>query len=166
MVSCVTRPISDRRLRSGDLSAGDKFDGAVSRSNTRYTVVQALDGTEAIVPNEMLVSLPVTNHSLNDRRVRLAFKVFLRYGADLDRALQLAVEAAAAQPRVLRNPPPAALLLGYTVDGMEIEVGYWIEDAEAGRTNVQSDIAVAIHQRFKSAEIGAPFSTPRPSNPA
>jgi len=49
---------------------------------------------------------------------------------------------------------------------MEIEVGYWIEDAEAGRTNVQSDIAVAIHQRFRSAEVGAPFSTPRPSNPA
>ena len=156
----------DRSLRIGDLISVDKFYGAVARINTRYTVVQALDGTEAIVPNEMLVSLPVTNHSLNDRRVRLAFKVFLRYGADLDRALDLAVGAAAAQPRVLKDPPPTAYLLGYTVDGMELEVGFWIRDAEAGRSNVHSAIAVAIHQRFKSAGIGAPFSAPPASNPA
>ncbi len=80
----------DRSLRIGDLISVDKFYGAVARINTRYTVVEAFDGTEAIVPNEMLVSLPVTNHSLNNRRVRLAFKVFLRYGADLDQALRLA----------------------------------------------------------------------------
>ena len=155
----------DRSLRIGDLISVDKFYGAVARINTRYTVVEAFDGTEAIVPNEMLVSLPVTNHSLNNRRVRLAFKVFLRYGADLDRALRLAEEAAAAQPRVLEEPPPTAYLLGYTVDGMELEVGFWIADAEAGRANVQSAIAVAIHQRFKAAEVGAPYSPPPTSKP-
>jgi small-conductance mechanosensitive channel len=155
----------DRSLRIGDLISVDKFYGAVARINTRYTVVEAFDGTEAIVPNEMLVSLPVTNHSLNNRRVRLAFKVFLRYGADLDQALRLAVEAAAAQPRVLKDPPPTAYLLGYTVDGMELEVGFWIADAEAGRANVQSAIAVAIHQRFKAAEVGAPYSPPPTSKP-
>ena len=99
----------DRSLRIGDLISVDKFYGMVARINTRYTVVQAFDGTEAIVPNEMLVSLPVTNHSFNDRRIRLAFKVFLRYGADLDRALRLAIDAAAAQPRVLKDPPPTGV---------------------------------------------------------
>jgi small-conductance mechanosensitive channel len=154
----------DRSLRIGDLVSVDKFYGAVARINTRYTVLKGVDGTEAIVPNEMLVALPVTNHSRDERRVRLAFKVFLRYGADLQRALRTAVEEAAAHPLVLREPGPTALLLGYTADNMEIEVGCWIRDAEAGvRTEIQSAIAVAIHDRFRAEAIGAPFPAPQPT---
>jgi small-conductance mechanosensitive channel len=147
----------DRSLRIGDMITVDKHYGAVSQINTRYTVIKAGDGTEAIVPNEMLISLPVTNHSLSDRRVRVAFKVSISYEADLAEALRLLVDAAVAQPRVLKDPAPAAFLTAFGADGLELEVGFWIQDPEEGRMNVQSDTAVAVLARFRAAGIAIPF---------
>ena len=69
----------DNSLTIGDMITVDKYYGAVSQINTRYTVIKALDGTETIVPNEMLVSSPVINHSYSDRKVRVAVKVSVAY---------------------------------------------------------------------------------------
>jgi small-conductance mechanosensitive channel len=147
----------DRSLRIGDLITVDKYTGSVTQINTRYTVVRALDGNEAIVPNEMLVSQPVLNHSLSDKRVRVAVKVSIGYGDDVALALRLMEEAAAAQPRVVPEPRPAALLLGFGADGLDLEVGFWIADPEQGRLGAQSTVALAIFERFKRAGIGIPY---------
>jgi small-conductance mechanosensitive channel len=50
----------DRSLSIGDMITADKYYGRVTQINTRYTVIKALDGTETILPNEMLVSTPVS----------------------------------------------------------------------------------------------------------
>ena len=147
----------DRSLRIGDLITVDKYYGVVTQIKTRYTVVRALDGTEAIVPNEMLVSAPVTNHSYTDRRVRVAVKVSVAYDTDPPRALALMEEAARSTQRVLADPAPAALLLGFGADGLELEVGFWIDDPEQGRLNVQSLVAQAILERFRAEKISIPF---------
>lgn len=147
----------DRSLRIGDLITVDKYYGIVTQIKTRYTVVRALDGTEAIVPNEMLVSTPVTNHSYTDRRVRVAVKVAVGYETDAPRALALMEEAASSIRRVLADPAPAALLLGFGADGLELEVGFWISDPEQGRLNVQSLVAQAILTRFRAEKISIPF---------
>ena len=123
----------DRSLTIGDMITVDKFYGAVSQINTRYTVIKALDGTETIVPNEMLVSSPVINHSYTDRKGRAVVKVSVAYAADVDRALEILVEAAQGQPRVLSDPGPAAFITGFGADGIELEVGFWIPDPETGR---------------------------------
>jgi small-conductance mechanosensitive channel len=147
----------DRSLRIGDLITVDRYSGTVTEINTRYTVVRALDGNEAVVPNEMLVSQPVVNHSLSDRRVRVAVKVSIGYGDDVTQALRLMEEAAGAQTRVLADPKPAALLLGFGADGLDLEVGFWIQDPEQGRLGVQSEVALGIFERFKAAGIGIPY---------
>lgn len=148
----------DRSLRIGDMITVDKYYGAVAEINTRYTVIRALDGNEAIVPNEMLIALPVTNHSYSDKKVRLGVKVAVAYGSDLEQAMQLITEVAAQHARVLKEPKPTALLLALGADGLELEVGFWINDPEEGRLNVQSDIAKNIYLRFKDAGIAIPFA--------
>lgn len=147
----------ERSLRIGDLITVDKYYGVVSQIKTRYTVVRALDGTEAIVPNEMLVSAPVTNHSYTDRRVRLAVKVSVAYDTDIPRVLALMEEAARSTARVLADPAPAAVLLGFGADGLDLEVGFWIADPEQGRLSVQSLVAQAMLQRFRAEGISIPF---------
>lgn len=147
----------DRSLTIGDMITVDKYYGAVSQINTRYTVIKALDGTETIVPNEMLVSSPVINHSYTDRKVRVAVKVSVAYAADVDRALQVLVDAAQAQPRVLRDPAPAAFITGFGADGIDLEVGFWIPDPEEGTLAVRSAIARRLLQRFKDENIEIPF---------
>ena len=147
----------DRSLTIGDMITVDKYYGAVSQINTRYTVIKALDGTETIVPNEMLVSSPVINHSYSDRKVRQAVKVSVAYASDIDRALQILVDAALSEERVLRDPPPAAFITGFGADGIDLEVGFWIPDPEQGTLSVRSAIARCLLQRFKEGDIEIPF---------
>jgi small-conductance mechanosensitive channel len=147
----------DRSLSIGDMITVDKFYGRVAQINTRYTVIKALDGTETILPNEMLVSTPVVNHSLTSREVRVVFKVSVAYSADLDRALEILSECARSQPRVLAAPEPRAFVTTLGADGIELEVGFWIRDPEEGTLAVRSEIARAVLRRFAAEGIQIPF---------
>ena len=146
----------DRSLTIGDMITVDKFYGAVSQINARYTVIKSLDGTETIVPNEMLVSTPVINHSYLDTSVQVVVKLSIAYNADVDRALEVLVEAAAAQPRVLADPPPTAFITGFGADGVDMQIGFWIRDPEAGSLPIRSEIARSVLKQFHDEGIEIP----------
>jgi small-conductance mechanosensitive channel len=147
----------DRSLSIGDMITVDKFYGRVDQINTRYTVIKALDGTETILPNEMLVSTPVINHSLTSPEVRVVIKTSIAYSADLDRALDILAECARAQPRVLPRPEPGAFITALGADGIELEVGFWIRDPEEGTLAVRSEITRQVLRRFAAEGIEIPF---------
>jgi small-conductance mechanosensitive channel len=151
----------DRSLRIGDLisvaGAVDRYHGTVTQISTRYTLLRALDGTESVIPNEMLVSAPVVNHSLSDRRLRLAIRIAIAYESDLDLALRLGEQAARSAARVLADPPPGSLLVEFAADGLQLEIGFWIEDPEQGRMNVQSAVAIAVYKLFLEKGIIIPY---------
>jgi small-conductance mechanosensitive channel len=147
----------DRSLRLGDTITVDKYQGIVAEINTRYTVLRALDGTEALLPNELLVSTPVTNFTYSDRRSRVGIKVAVAYNTDLKKAMALLVDAAQAHPRALKNPAAAAGITGFGADGIEMEVGLWISDPEQGKGNIQSDVSQVILERFRAAGIEIPY---------
>src|SRR6185295_1254213 len=52
----------DRSVTIGDLVTIEKHTGRLSKMTARYIVVRALDGTEAIIPNETVITSAVTNH--------------------------------------------------------------------------------------------------------
>ena len=147
----------DRSLTIGDMITVDKFHGAVSQINARYTVMKSLDGTETIVPNEMLVSTPVINHSYSNTSVQVIVRLSIAYNADVDRALEILVVTAAAQSRVLADPPPSAFVTGFGADGIELQIGFWIRDPEAGSLPIRSEIARAVLKRFRDEGIEIPF---------
>lgn len=147
----------ERSLRLGDVVSVDKYHGIVAEISTRYTVLRALDGTEAIIPNEVLVSSPVTNHTYSDRRSRVAVKVSVAYDTDVKQAMDVLVKAASEHPRALKEPGPAAVLTGFGADGLELEVGLWIDDPELGKGSVQSEVALVVLERFRAAGISIPF---------
>jgi small-conductance mechanosensitive channel len=147
----------DRSLQIGDMITVDKFSGRVARINTRYTVLQGLDGVESIVPNEMFVSSAVQNTTLSNKEVWIGTKVSVAYDTDLDYALKLLEQAAATVPRVLQSRPPGATLLNFGADGLELQVGFWIGDPENGRGGVTSDVNRAIWKALKEHQISVPF---------
>ncbi len=143
----------DRSLRIGDVITVDKYSGQVTQISTRYTLLRASDGTEAVVPNEMLVSSPVINATLGDSRIVLVLTVAIGADADLDRALALLREAAAAQARVLPAPAPVALLREFQGGNLVLECDFWIGDPHNGRQNILSDVAIAVHRLFRAHGI-------------
>ena len=150
----------DRSVRIGDLITVDNKYGEVSQINTRYTLLKALDGTESIVPNEMLIAQTVINHSLSKPNVRVALPMQVSYGTDLEQAEALMLESAHAQRRVILDEPdnlPKVLLKEFADNGILLELAVWIRDASEGQNNLRSDINWAIWRRFKAAGIEIPF---------
>lgn len=147
----------DKSLRIGDLITVDKYTGTVTQINTRYTVIRALDGTEAIVPNEKLVAEPVTNQSYSDRKVLIRCNVQVSYASDVERALALLQQAARVSPRVLDDPAPGAALVDFGADGLNLALTFWIGDPENGRLNVTSEVNREILRLFRENGIEIPF---------
>ena len=149
--------LAERSLRIGDMVRVDNFDGRVTDIRTRYTVIRALSGREAIVPNEMLITQRVENLSLADMKVLLSTGVQVAYGTDV-RALQPKVaEAVAAVPRVLADPAPSCQLAEFAADGMNLTINFWIADPENGQGNVRSDVNLAVLDVFEREGIEIPF---------
>ena len=59
----------ERSLRIGDFVRVDGFEGRVTDIKTRYTLVRASNGSESVVPNELLLTQRVENLSLESRHL-------------------------------------------------------------------------------------------------
>jgi small-conductance mechanosensitive channel len=141
----------DKSIRMGDMITVDGRQGRVAKVTSRYVVLRALDGVEAIVPNETLVSTTVLNHSHASHDVRVATTVRIAYGADVERALALMRDAASAEPRVLAAPePPTAFVTALSENGIDLELVLWISGA-AGLPALRS----GIHRRILGSFDGA-----------
>ena len=147
----------DRSIRLGNVVQVGADGGQVTQITTRYTVLKHPSGTEYIVPNETLIASVVQNQSYSDKRLRLATTVGVAYGSDLDLVMRLMREAAAAQPRVLADPPPRVFLTQFAESSINLELGFWIDDQEEGKGNVISDINLAIWRAFCAHGIEIPF---------
>jgi small-conductance mechanosensitive channel len=148
----------DRSIRLGDMITVDGRYGIVTRVTSRYVVLRSLDGIEAIVPNETLVTTTVLNHTYTSKNVRMAISIQISYDSDVDRALQLMAEAALAEPRVLRAPnAPGCFVARFAESGIEVELGVWIADPENGQLDLRSSLNRAILRSFNAEGIKIPF---------
>lgn len=147
----------DRSIEPGRLIRVGTWRGTVVDIRTRYTVLRGMDGIDSIVPNEMLVSSVVESETFTNTRARAAVQIGIGYASDVDRAMALMVEAAAAQPRVLTDPPPLAFLVAFADSGITLEVGFWIEDPINGTLGLRSDVNLAVLRAFREAGIEIPF---------
>lgn len=149
--------LAERSLRIGDMVKVDNFDGRITDIRTRYTVIRALNGREAIVPNEMLITQRVENSSLADPRVLVSTTVQVAYGTNV-RALQpLIAQAVGAVSRVLPDPTPTVQLVEFAADGMNILVNFWILDPENGQGNVRSEVNLALLAVLDEQGIEIPY---------
>ena len=113
----------------------DGRQGRVARVTSRYVVVRSLDGIEAIVPNETLVTTTVLNHSsashdIRDRTCRSRSPTT----ADLDMALRLMEEAArrASRGSCDRAEPPTAIVTAFADNGINLELVLWVTGPAGG----------------------------------
>ena len=147
----------DRSIRLGDMITADNHYGEVTKITTRYVVVRSLTGVEAIIPNDLLVTTTVLNNSYTDKRVRLAVRVQVAYRTDMAEALRILIEVAREHQRVLKEPEPTAQVLNLADSGVDLELGFWIEDPERGSQNVRSDVSLALLEAFRSRGIEIPY---------
>ena len=71
--------------------------------------------------------------------------------------MQLMLEASRVNDRVMDDPSPVVLLMGFGSDGINLELRVWINDPENGVNNVRSDINFAVWDAFNAKGITIPF---------
>ncbi|RZL67450.1 MAG: mechanosensitive ion channel [Variovorax sp.] len=147
----------ERSIRIGDNVKVDSFEGRITDIKTRYTLIRAGNGREAIVPNESLITSRVENLSLADRKFGLTSTIVVGYDSDVAQVQAILTDAAKAQARVLGDPAPVAWLMNFAPDGLEFTLHYWVADPDKGKDNVRSAINTAILEGLRAAGIDIPF---------
>ncbi|MFN9815306.1 MAG: mechanosensitive ion channel family protein [Burkholderiales bacterium] len=149
--------LAERSLRIGDMVKVDNFEGRISDIRTRFTVIRALNGREAVVPNEILLTQRVENSSLADPKVSLNTVFQIAYGSNV-RALQSRLEQEISEvDRVLRDPAPALQLTEFGADGLTMTLLFWISDPENGPGAVKSAVNLKVLDVLSEMGITIPY---------
>lgn len=147
----------DDSIHLGDVVTVEQEYGIVSKIQSRYLILKKLDGTEVVIPNETLITSSYVNHTYTERKTLIFLPVQVGYKTDLEKALATMVEAARQVPRVLQDPSPAAIVVGFGESGIDLRLSVWIEDPEEGSMNLKSEIYLAMWKLFQTGGISIPF---------
>jgi small-conductance mechanosensitive channel len=147
----------ERSLRIGDNVKIDGFEGRVTDIKTRYTMIRSVNGREAIVPNEKMITERVENLSLSDTKVLVTSNITVGYDSDVARVQSILCECASSSCRVLKEPAPAAYLAEFAADGLQFSLCFWISDPENGQLNVKSEVYISILAQLRAAKIEIPY---------
>ena len=147
----------ERSIRIGDMVTVDGRYGEIKQMSTRYTLLRSLDGTEALIPNETLITSTVLNHSFSNREVRIGMPVQVSYSSPLETAMRIMIDAAKHHPRVLKAPEPEVFLREFADNGIHLELSIWIGDPEEGQFSLRSAINLEIWKRFREEGIEIPY---------
>lgn len=143
----------ERSIRIGDNVRVDNFEGRITDIKTRYTLIRAGNGREAIVPNESIITSRVENLTHADLKFNITTNIVVPYGSGVAQVQEILGSAARAQPRVMTDPAPVTYLVNFAPDGLEFSLNFWVKDPDKGQVNLRSDINVAILEGLRAAGI-------------
>jgi small-conductance mechanosensitive channel len=72
--------------------------------------------------------------------------------AEAHRVIELLEGAAVMQPRVMKDPPPLALLGSFAGDSMNFELRVWTDQSEDW-SQIRSDLALAVRATLTEHNI-------------
>lgn len=149
--------LMDKSIKPGDtISLGDTF-GWIRSLRARFVSVVTRDGREYLIPNEDFITQQVVNWSFTDRLIRLDVHFGVSYDSDPHEVRKLAVEAAKEVNRVQTAPAPVCHLTAFGDSSLDFILRFWIQDPQAGLTNIRGAVLLACWDVFKEAGIGIPF---------
>ncbi len=149
--------LMDKSIKPGDVIAVSGTYGWVTALGGRYVSVVTRDGVEHLIPNEMLMAERVENWTHTHSNTRLKIDVGVHYDSDVKHAIELCLEATQDVPRVLGEPAPKCLLVGFGDNSVDLQVRFWIADAQNGVQNVKSEILLRIWDLFRAHGIVIPY---------
>ncbi len=147
--------VYEKPIQEGDTVEVGNLLGRVSNIGIRASNVITYDGAEVVVPNSNLTSNQLINWTLSDNKKRIEVKVGAAYGSDPNEILKLLVKVVLEHPKVLPNPKPLSLFVGFGDSSLDFKVLFWVHFQDGFETH--SDVAIAIYDTFKENNIQIPF---------
>lgn len=131
--------------------------GTIKHFSGRYTLVEAMDGKEIMIPNEDFIIGRVTNWTYSNNRARITVDIRVSYKDDLEKVLEVLLECAKENPRCLDYPEPECYVDEFGEYDIKITLFFWISDILEGRLAPKSDVIMRVWRKFKELGIEIPI---------
>lgn len=149
--------LAERPVAIGDRIEVGGVAGRVTNIALRSTTVVTNDNISIIVPNNDLVTQPVTNWSHDDPKVRIRVPVGVAYGTDPEKMRRVLLDVGAAVPGALAAPAPAVYFEGFGDSALNFELAVWTREMSQSPRRFRSDINFAIEKALRENGIEIPF---------
>jgi potassium efflux system protein len=146
----------ERPIRVGDIVTVGDVTGTVTQVRMRATTVTDWDRKELIVPNRDFITTQLVNWTLSDKVIRVVVPVGIAYGSETEKARKILLDVAEKNQRVLAEPTPTALFVGFGASSLDFELRAFVggfRDFLEGR----SELHMEIDQAFREAGIEISF---------
>lgn len=148
-----------RPYRVGDLIESGGRLGRVEALDLFVTELVTLDNLKIVIPNSKVFGDVIVNHTFHDRRrADAVFRVPL--AADAPQILERLRRRLAADPRVLKDPPPLVEVTGMAEAWVEIAVRSWVAQSDYGRVKADTMLWARILEADPKAELPPPSTAP------
>ena len=135
--------------------------GKVTGINWRTTFLTLEEGTRLMIPNRMVSTNPVMNHSRPSAPKRLSVEVGVDVRIPVDRVMDMLLgEAfkAVRNPGLTRAPPPQVILNKITSDALIYEVRFYFYPDQISPTSAISIVLRALHDVIQLNELPMPVT--------
>lgn len=122
--------MAERSIKYGDIvQEGEKIIGVVKHMGIRATFISTFDGREIIIPNEDLVTKPVTNLTHSDKNVRSTIHLYIKDLKRLREAMVIALDAVKKCDYTSNKRLPRCILEELVPGiGMRMTLNFWVDD--------------------------------------
>jgi small-conductance mechanosensitive channel len=147
----------EQPIRRNDFVSFANTHGTVETIGLRATHLRTPDGVQLVIPNHLLVTNQVSNHSYPLKRSRLLVEVPVALSADVDTVRGILTDVALAHPEVLPAPPPAVRLDAILASHFKLALVVWVDEPPKV-LRIASELRFAVARAF--AEHGIQFPSP------
>lgn len=146
--------LSQDRIKIGDFISVNGVMGTILSIDTRVTILQALDGSEVVIPNDIMLSQTVINYTINPFR-RIFLFVGVGYETDLATAISLIKGVLDKDKDVVVKPEPLITIDEFANGTINLKVRFWVE-SRARWQRIRSNVAYRIKHAFDEVGISMP----------
>lgn len=144
----------------GDLVETHGEMGHVERVTLRATILRNFSGQLLIVPNKDVLQNPIKNYTQTGER-RVEVEVGVAYDSDLEKAREVARDAAEGVPHRDASREVEVIYTGFGGSSIDMSVRFWLDldDEDASYLATRSNAVIAIRQAFEEGGVAIPFPT-------
>lgn len=145
-------------FKTGDFIKAQGYEGYVTEVNIVHTKIRQYDNSIVILPNGALSNGNINNVSHNTQH-RVSWTVDLEYGADVDKAREIMLDALEGDKRVLHSgdgaPEPVVIFDKFADSSIRLTMRAWTEIANYW--GLLSDVNEKLYKRLPAAGLNFPY---------
>lgn len=147
--------LAQNRINIGDFIKVGEIMGTIVSIDTRATILQGIDGTEVVIPNQLMLGEKLISYTTNPFR-RIDLMVGVDYKTDLPMVTSLLKGIIDKDGDIVVKPEPLILVEEFGDSAININIRFWVEST-ANWQKIRSNLANRIKQAFDEVGVNIPF---------